>query len=249
METKVYLTTREICNKFIANPKINPETGGRLQYGKGPYLKYENLCKQYNINSTINITNNLSTNDEQIMPLLSNKLPVDEILVNFILQVDFPDLINLYNTNKEYRKILNNKYILSQLMLKYGLNGETDSFYDFIIFYLNNDTIGTLEGQLLYYISYIKDSWYSKNSNLLQCRIGNYKSRDLELCDAKNFLYQNGFNDIITPFNRKFSKTPYNKGKLSPDDKIYYEKWVDSFYDSVINYILSKQGMYSPIKL
>jgi len=35
----------EICCVFIANPKIHPETGKRLIYGKGPYLKYVKLCK------------------------------------------------------------------------------------------------------------------------------------------------------------------------------------------------------------
>ena len=36
----------EICRRFLANPKINPVTGGRLIYGKIPYNTYVEKCGQ-----------------------------------------------------------------------------------------------------------------------------------------------------------------------------------------------------------
>ena len=37
----------ELCIKFLDNPKINPKTGKRLMFEKGPYNYYVELCQKY----------------------------------------------------------------------------------------------------------------------------------------------------------------------------------------------------------
>lgn len=38
---------KELCIKFLANPKVNPKTGKRLIKDKGPYQEYLNLCYKH----------------------------------------------------------------------------------------------------------------------------------------------------------------------------------------------------------
>lgn len=40
----------DLCQRFIANPNVNPIDGKRLVYGKGPYVGFVALCKIYNYN-------------------------------------------------------------------------------------------------------------------------------------------------------------------------------------------------------
>lgn len=40
---------RELCIKFLQNPKINPKTGGRLIEGKGPYREFVELCLKHKL--------------------------------------------------------------------------------------------------------------------------------------------------------------------------------------------------------
>jgi hypothetical protein len=37
----------KLCEAFLANPSINPETGKKLIQGKGPYIEYIRLCEKY----------------------------------------------------------------------------------------------------------------------------------------------------------------------------------------------------------
>jgi hypothetical protein len=50
-----HLARRRLCESFLNNPGINPETGKKLIYGKGPYNTYIAMCKKYNI-STASLT-------------------------------------------------------------------------------------------------------------------------------------------------------------------------------------------------
>lgn len=52
----------DLCLKFLDNPKINPKTGGKLIYGKTPYLEYVELCRKqgYFIESSKNQSGNVN---------------------------------------------------------------------------------------------------------------------------------------------------------------------------------------------
>jgi hypothetical protein len=43
------LAERQVCELFLNNPGVNPETGKKLIYGKGPYNTYIAMCKKHNI--------------------------------------------------------------------------------------------------------------------------------------------------------------------------------------------------------
>lgn len=89
-----------ICKKFIENPAINPETGKRLVYGKGPYLYYSDLCQQYKNKS-------------------SKSLYLDDIAIqNIILNSNPLDFISLYLSYSNSR-IFDNTFTLELLYDKY----------------------------------------------------------------------------------------------------------------------------------
>jgi len=39
--------TEDLCRRFLENPGINPKTGRKLVFGKGPYKEYVNACRRY----------------------------------------------------------------------------------------------------------------------------------------------------------------------------------------------------------
>lgn len=53
-----------ICQMFMENPSINPMTGNRLIFGKGPYNKYVALCEKHGYSMT--------TNNSQLVPVNYN---------------------------------------------------------------------------------------------------------------------------------------------------------------------------------
>jgi hypothetical protein len=70
----------------------------------------------------------IKINPDRYNPQKSNTatLPyVDVIATNIILHSDFFTLINLYDSDKNYRNLLNSKYILDQLKQKFNINGNT----------------------------------------------------------------------------------------------------------------------------
>jgi hypothetical protein len=49
--TEKNVTERQLCEAFLNNPGVKPETGKKLTYGKGPYNAYIAMCKKQNINT------------------------------------------------------------------------------------------------------------------------------------------------------------------------------------------------------
>ena len=90
-----------VCVQFRKNPKINPRTGGRLVYGKNPYLAYIKECgepERYQMSINQNSPKSL------LIPFDGKVLNID-ILYNVGLNADYKTLINLCETDKE---VLNN---------------------------------------------------------------------------------------------------------------------------------------------
>jgi len=73
----------EICRKFLQNPNINPETGGRLNYGMGPYNRYVELCKKYGL-PTLRVSSTRNVIPPQIikpviLPKVSQSITVPQV--------------------------------------------------------------------------------------------------------------------------------------------------------------------------
>jgi hypothetical protein len=121
---------------------------------------------------------------------------MNDINLNIIMQI-FPfDLINLYQTNKNYQNLLNNKYILYLLYDKYlTTNYLIYTFNNFIILYNKKlSDVGDLHINILhlYYIlkSYdnnIKLDFIVKVANMIELIITNIIL----------FTYSNDIDDII----------------------------------------------------
>ena len=117
----------EICRKFLQNPGINPRTGGRLNYKMGPYNEYVELCKKYGlptprISSTRSVT--LPQISKSVLPSKtiqsSNKIGLSglhELDQEIILNSDLESIINLYSTNKLFRKLI--EQLLPQIIQKH----------------------------------------------------------------------------------------------------------------------------------
>lgn len=91
-----------ICQRFANNSSINPETGGRLMYGMGPYLAYKNFCQR---RQKVENENPLAKREEVILNIILNTPPID--------------LLPLYQINTAYRKVLDNHHTLELLYDKY----------------------------------------------------------------------------------------------------------------------------------
>lgn len=249
------LPIKEIYEKFRKNPKINPETGKKLTKNKTPYLRYSKLCDEYEqvMNSLTNDVNSL-TIVETIDPILNNEV----LFCSFILAVDFYDLVNLYFVCKKIYNAFKTKIILEKLTEKFKTEDSftkyffatgnilyTYSFWSYLSFKLHVLSYDTFEDELVCSARYIVDSWYSNSNNLLQCRFGNYK-RDELLLQCKQFLYDNGFKNLISIINIKFNKTPYNNGKFSPEDKQFYEDWLNELLYKVVMHVISYRGFFHP---
>lgn len=81
-----------ICQNFLDNPKINPETGGRLIYGKGPYLAYVKFCEQ---NAT----------DNEIFPQSSITSLPDDAIFQIALKLNLESILELCKTNNRFKSI------------------------------------------------------------------------------------------------------------------------------------------------
>lgn len=88
---------RDICERFIKNSRINPTTGGKLVYDKGPYNSYIRLCEQLGYD-----VNHLKA--EVIVPEIK-ELPIikEESLWSWMVgEQEFPIPIT-YPVNKKYK--------------------------------------------------------------------------------------------------------------------------------------------------
>jgi hypothetical protein len=74
-----HLAGRRLCDSFLNNPAINPETGKKLIRGKGPYNTYIAMCKKYNIS-----TESLTISDKDVdQPSQKRHVPTDKQLESF----------------------------------------------------------------------------------------------------------------------------------------------------------------------
>ena len=102
--------------------------------GRSKMNKFE-LCKALNITTgkAATIKGVKSPKKPVKEPII--KITNEEILVNIILNVDDSEtFINLYDTSKEYKNLLDSQYILNLLGIKYNLK-DIKTFNQFIIEY------------------------------------------------------------------------------------------------------------------
>jgi hypothetical protein len=104
---------RSLCEKFLANPKINPKTGKYLQKDKGPYTKYVKLCRDLGYNKEVD--NLFKISNRSVIPSGLTGLP--DIDREIILRSDVATILNLLHTNKETRKFVI-KLLLTDLHFK-----------------------------------------------------------------------------------------------------------------------------------
>ena len=112
-----------ICRKFLENPKVNPQTGKILQKGKGPYMKYIQICRDLGYNEEVDKLLSgvvvspkvikspkpntksvaIPVNTSPIQSQLTGNLDVDKYI---IINLDLDSLLNLIKTNKKLRKFI-----------------------------------------------------------------------------------------------------------------------------------------------
>ena len=65
--------TEAECRRFLENPGINPKTGRKLVFGKGPYREYVRTCQRYNL-STEHLNNlNPGISSRNVSPEISTQ--------------------------------------------------------------------------------------------------------------------------------------------------------------------------------
>jgi hypothetical protein len=124
----------DVCRRFYENPKVNPITGKRLQYGKGPYLKFVENCGDPNIikaKKPIEI-------EEPREPKEVNQLLIPEavILENILLDnQDIQNFVTICGTNKRYQELCKNDIFWLRLYEKYYGNTDMVSVVKFTTWY------------------------------------------------------------------------------------------------------------------
>src|SRR5579862_7148175 len=134
----------EICRKFHNNPDINPRTGKRLIYGKGPYLKLVKECgpppvlpKKSQIDESKFVSKLTTSSPKRSSPISQQKeealpnLPEDVIFREIVM--NNPDISNIgrfCTINKQFQKLCKDDEFWRGLYEKYYGNS---GIYEVII--------------------------------------------------------------------------------------------------------------------
>jgi hypothetical protein len=114
----------ELCKKFIKEPSRNPRTGGKLLFGKGPYNSYVAKCSALGL---------LPVNTTQLSPEINDAKSKHKFIKCVFTGVDDTDLliliktnslndiVNIYNTCKYFRRLLNKPSIWNNIQKHFEL--------------------------------------------------------------------------------------------------------------------------------
>jgi len=109
MDTDEYY--HNICREFIKNPKINPENGKRLIFGKTNYNNYVELCKTYGyIISDEDEDDDYSDHDDYDDYSSTIFTNIRDIDIKILLDLDDYDLNKVCQTNKYVSSLCNDDY-------------------------------------------------------------------------------------------------------------------------------------------
>lgn len=128
-----------ICQKFLANPAINPRTGKSIKEGKVTYNDLVKFCAARNFNmdklslKSIKSSNNIPT-PTPIKISLPTSNPIKSSNTNLI-NTSPNDLLELYLTNNDIAKTLDDRQFIKLLDKKYNTQSNTDSFTIWYKFY------------------------------------------------------------------------------------------------------------------
>jgi hypothetical protein len=109
---------RIVCKNFLLDPTTNPRTGARLIKNKGPYNNYFKLCQQFGLveNQSISPTiDKLTKKSLSSLKNSNNDINIDKIFTSLpdtdltiLLHTNsLEDIVNIYNTSKYFRTLLN----------------------------------------------------------------------------------------------------------------------------------------------
>ena len=227
---------------------ISPKTGKKITVGKGAYNKL--LTEGYTEQALLAliptiqkvkspITQRMITvggktyknlQQQGYFDIKEQNLP-DDILYNIIINTDPYDLISLYNTNKQYKKILDDKNTLNDLYEKYNIYTYGDLTFDkFIMEYIyeNIPRFGR--------IKYLEVELYKA----INCINDIYINYQIKVTDKYN---EESAYDYAIKFLRSHG---YNKD-LDNVDNLYYKNWLNKLMIKIDKLLLSKQGNYTVI--
>jgi hypothetical protein len=130
-KNKMSLKDRKLCETFLANPNINPETGKRLRHGCKPYNYYVKMCKDFNmitnISSVTMSTRTGSKVEDIFNPYFRPKfLPegffgIKELDIAILLKLDVGNVKKLMYVSTWMNKIINSNEFINSYSKIYEL--------------------------------------------------------------------------------------------------------------------------------
>lgn len=159
-----------------------------------------------------------------------NQYLPDEILLQVIMNSDICTLVDLYYTNKRYRNIIENNFILLSekyyTKIKNIKDLEKECLYTILVPEYGESKY--VEGELLRAVQKIKHRYYNDGDRIDHCTWNRYnKQYHKTVCNCRDFLIKYGFEEYINMVHQ------YN-----------YKEWIILLENAVINKVLSKNGHY-----
>lgn len=165
-------------------------------------------------------------------------LPRD-IIYEIVMESDICTLVNLYDTNKQYRSMLTDERILTLLSKKY--DEPITGIYDLTKICLYQSLVPDfgeskyLEGELLRAVQRIKYRYYNDGDRIDYCKRNKYSQRyNSPICYARDFLIKYGFKNNIDQLEDMVQHSQDN-----------YKKWINTLETAVINHVILLNGNYS----
>jgi hypothetical protein len=157
----------------------------------------------------------------------------NDLVLEIILNSDICTIVNLHDTDKQFKKIVNNKNTLAFLSEKYYQPIVSISdlrkicLYEELVPEYGESTY--IEGELLRAVQRIKYRFYNDGNRIDHCgEFGQCYNCNHDVCAPRDFLIQYGFKKYIDMV-----------------ENMDYKKWIDTLEKVVVNYVSSKENNYT----